>query len=116
MPTVSNETSWSEDQVAQAPYVEYYAKLEPGMRMVSVRCVPTHRIHEGRNLRYGIQVNGGQLQFNDVHTYDQTPKWSRNVLRGFSEGQSLHSLEGGDTIIRLYLLDPGLVVSRLVIE
>ncbi len=75
-----------------------------------------HRIHEGRNLRYGICVNRGPLQFNDVHASDQTPTWRRNVLRVFFEGQSLHSIEGGDTIIRLYLLDPGLVVSRLVIN
>jgi len=108
--------SFTQDQVARAPYVEYYTTLESGMRLISVQCVPTHRIHEGRKLCYGIQVNGGPVQFNDVHAPDQTPTWRQNVLQGFSQGQSLHSVEDGDIIIRIYLLDPGLALSRIVIE
>ena len=109
--------SFDQDHCTDAPYVEYYTTaLEPGMRMISVQCVPAHRIHEGRHLSYGIQVNGGPVQFKDVHAHSETRAWSRNALRGFSEGRTLHSLEGSDTVIRVYLLDPGLALSRLVIE
>ena len=38
----------------QAPFAEYEVKLPAGQRTVEVICTPTHRIHEGRGLRYAI--------------------------------------------------------------
>jgi hypothetical protein len=108
--------SLSQDQYFQAPYLEYRVTIEAGARLVSVQCLPTHRIHEGRNLCYAIQVNHGPVEFRDVHCDSQTGQWSKNVLQGFSQGQSLHRVDAGEALIRLYLLDPGLVVMRLVIE
>jgi hypothetical protein len=108
--------SLSQDQYFQAPYLEYRVTVEAGARLVSVQCLPTHRIHEGRNLCYAIQVNHGPVEFRDVHCDSQTGQWSKNVLQGFSQGQSLHRVDAGEALIRLYLLDPGLVVMRLVIE
>lgn len=108
--------SFDQSAADQAPYVEYHTQLQAGMRLISVRCVPTHRIHQGRHLTYGIQVNQGPIQFRDVNAATGTPTWSRNVLQGYSQGQSLHNVDGGDTTIRLYLLDTGLTISRIVIE
>ncbi|MCF7973413.1 MAG: glycosyl hydrolase 115 family protein [Phycisphaerae bacterium] len=108
--------SLTQDHFIRAPYVEYRVPLEAGTRLVSVQCLPAHRIHEGRHLSYGIQVNYGPVEFRDVDCDSQTDTWKQNVVQGFSQGQSLHKVQAGEGLIRLYLLDPGLVVMRLVIE
>ena len=49
--------SVSDANILQAPYVEYHVKLPAGQRTIEVLCVPTHRIHAGRGLRYAISLD-----------------------------------------------------------
>jgi hypothetical protein len=79
-----------------------------------VKCLPTHRIYDGLGLQYAISVNGDTLQIVNVDADADTPQWSRNVLRGYSTGETKHQLDAsGQAVIRLYLLDTGLVVNEL---
>ncbi len=100
--------------VENAPYVEYKVKAPAGSRRVVVKCLPTHRIYEGLQLRYAISVNGDTPQVVDVGAASETRPWQKNVLRGFAQGETNHQVgEGDQVVIRLYLLDPGLVVNRI---
>jgi hypothetical protein len=97
-----------------APYVEYKLNVSKGEKRIVVKCLPTHRIYDGLGLQYAISVNGGTPQIVNVDAAADTPQWSRNVLRGYSTGETKHPVDAsGQAIIRLYLLDPGLVVNEL---
>jgi hypothetical protein len=100
--------------VENAPYVEYKTSLAAGSRRVVVKCLPTHRVYEGLGLRYAISVNGDTPQVVDVDAASETRPWSTNVLRGYCMGQTSHQVgSDGPTVIRLYLLDPSLVVDQV---
>jgi hypothetical protein len=99
-----------------APYVEYQTELAAGSRRIVVKCLPTHRIYEGLGLRYAISVNGDKPQIVDVDTPTEARAWQTNVLRGYGTGETTHEVNsGGPATIRVYLLDPGLVINRLEI-
>jgi hypothetical protein len=108
--------SISEENAAQAPYAEYEVKLPAGQRTVEVICVPTHRIHAGRGLRYAISLGHEPPTIVDVNSAAETPQWDKNVLRGYSIGRSVHKVDqDGMVKIRIALLDPGLLISQIKI-
>lgn len=109
--------SFSEADLAHAPYLEYQVGLTAGRHTIGVRCLPTFGLYAGRALRYAVVVNQGPPQVADVNVPAESPQWRDNVLRGFSRGQTTHTINTpGPAAIRLYLLDPGLVVNQLQIQ
>lgn len=106
--------SLSEENAIQAPSVEYEVQLPKGQRIVEVLCTPTHKIHEGRDLRYTIYFGDEPPQIVSVHSASKTPEWKKNVIRGYSSGKSSHILEKAGLVnIRIGLLDPGLLISQI---
>ena len=102
---------------ADAPYLEYRAQLSAGSHTVAVRCLPTFGLYAGRGLRYAVSINGGSPQVVDVNVPADSKQWKENVLRGFSQGQTVHEVTvAGLATIRLYLLDAGLVVNQIQIQ
>ena len=81
---------------------------------LTVKCLPTFRLYQGFKLQYAISVNGDEPQVVNMDTPAEKGVWSANVLRGYSVGQTKHSItKAGTTTVRIYLLDPGLVLSSL---
>jgi hypothetical protein len=97
-----------------APYVEYKLNVSQGERRIVVKCMPTHRIYDWSGLQYALSIDGGSPQTVNVLAAADTSQWSRNVLRGYSIGETKHQFDAaGQSVIRLYLLDQGLVVNEL---
>ncbi len=107
--------TFSDDEIKSAPYVEYTVKSAPGSYNISVKCLPEHRIHKGRNVRYAISVNGFEPEIVDVDMARSLRYWIPSVLRGYSEGVTSHELKENN-IIRIYLLDTNTAVSRVDVE
>jgi len=105
-----------DEEVIQAPYVEYETMLAEGERTVTVKCLPTQRIHEGRGLRYAVSVNVDEPQVVDVHTTTESFEWRRNVIRGYSMGRSTHHVAAGTAVVRISLLDTGLVINEIEVK
>ncbi|MBN2182592.1 MAG: glycosyl hydrolase 115 family protein [Sedimentisphaerales bacterium] len=103
-----------EEKIEEAVFVEYKTSLSAGDRAITVKCLPTHRIHEGRNLRYAISVNGETPRVVDVYSPADSRPWRNNVLRGYSEGRTNHRIDtSGESVVRIYILDPGLVINSI---
>jgi hypothetical protein len=97
-----------------APYAEYKVNVGSGSRRIVVKCLPTHRVYEGLGLRYAISVNGDTPRVVDVDAPADSRPWQTNVLRGYCTGETTYQADSsGQAVIRLYLLDPGLVVNEL---
>jgi len=109
--------SWEGTQLSSAPSLQYRVTLTSGRHSVSVKCLPTHRIHEGRQLRYAIAIGDEDPQVVNVDSPSESRSWSTNVLRGYSEGLTRHQIQyNGEQILTLRLLDPGLVITCLEID
>ncbi|WP_198172949.1 glycosyl hydrolase 115 family protein [Hymenobacter ginkgonis] len=109
--------SFAAPDLTQAPYLEYRADLPAGPHTIAVRCLPTFGLYAGRGLHYAISVNQGPPQVVDVNVPADSKQWKENVLRGFSQGQTTHEVSAaGPATIRVYLLDPGVVLNQLQLD
>ncbi|MCX2679825.1 glycosyl hydrolase 115 family protein [Galbibacter sp. EGI 63066] len=109
--------SYKEEELDKAPFATYEVNLDPGTYQLEVRCLPTHKINKNFNLTYAVAVNGNKTELKDVHSRSQTREWSANVLRGYSSEKSSFTItKVGKQQIKLHLLDPGLVIGKLIIS
>lgn len=102
--------------VINAPYLEYKANLSEGMHTVKMLFVPTHAMNEAYGLRYAVSVNGALPVYVNLEGVGEhwSQSWGANVRRGFMEGETRHEIKAkGITTIRVYLLDPGMVLSAI---
>jgi hypothetical protein len=115
-----------EDQskiVAHAPVLEYDVTLfTAGEVKLTAYCLPTHRIHEGRGLRYAVSIGDEAPQIVDFyesggHGGENSPRWRDNVSRNAAINTTVHHVaEPGRHTVRLWMVDPGVVVDRLVLD
>jgi len=105
------------DNIKAAPFVDYKVNLTEGDNSISVKCLPTFKLYNGLELRYAISVNGEEPQVVNIHAAADTKAWSPNVLRGYSVGQTTHKVsKAGEGTVRIYLLDPGVVLSQVEVQ
>ncbi len=108
--------SYQQADAAKAPTASCKIKLPKGKYRIELVCVPTHAIHEGRNLTIALKINDEDSQFLDINSPAKSDAWYKNVLRGFSAADAKYELkEDGYLNLQLGLLDPGLAISKIVI-
>ncbi|MFV0565990.1 MAG: glycosyl hydrolase 115 family protein [Flavobacteriaceae bacterium] len=109
--------SFKENEIDKAPFVEYNVELDKGSYQMSLKCLPTYAIHKGRGLVLGVTVNDEKVKFEDVDHPRKDLKWSTNIMRGYSEAKIPFEVEkSGKSTIKVYLMDTGLVLSRIDIN
>lgn len=107
-----NGKSYTLKESDQAPSLTYGIQVVSAEYAISVKCVPTQGISDGRKVSYAISVNNSDPVIVDVDVSRDRGAWGKSVLRGFSEGVTNHHL-GKKNIIRIYLLDTNIAVSRI---
>ncbi|HMT72781.1 MAG TPA: glycosyl hydrolase 115 family protein [Chitinophagaceae bacterium] len=109
--------SFQKEAWAKAPYVEYAFSLKPGSYQLVLKCLPTHAIHKGRNLGMAVIVNGGKVQLLDIDNPQEDKRWKTDILRGYTEASlPVEITKEGKTVVRVYLLDTGLALSKVDIR
>jgi hypothetical protein len=109
--------SLNEEQIADAPWVEYKTGMPAGKSRLQIRTLPNQRIHEGRGVRYAVSIDGAAPEVFDVQSEEFAPEWQLNVLRGYtSRFVDYENPEEKTVKVRIYLLDPGLVLRELMVE
>lgn len=103
--------------VEDAPYVEYDVTLSDEDRTIEVRTLPTLHVYESREARYAIQIGNTAPRIFSIHTSDFSSEWRYNVLHGYSS-RSVNIPSGcsGNQKIRIWLLDPGIVLQEILIR
>lgn len=100
-----------------APMLEYDVILQPGQNEIEIRTLPTLHIYEGRDARYAVQFEDDAPQELSIHADDFSAEWRWNVLRGYASRKiRVTSPSGGSHRIRLYFLDPGIVIQEIHIN
>ncbi len=103
------------DAIHKAPMIEYSTDLIAGDNQIVVKCLPTFRLYDGFKLQYAISVNDDAPQTVNLNQPDDTSsEWKQNVLRGYSVGKTTHRVTTtGKATIKIYLLDPSVVISKI---
>jgi hypothetical protein len=103
--------------VSDAPYVDYDIDLQEGDRTIEVRTLPTLHVYEGRDIRYAVQLGDGEPHVFSIHANDFTAEWRWNVLRGYaSRTVSIPATMKGSQRLRIYFLDPGIVLQEVLVH
>ena len=110
-------TSYDKNDVASAPYAEYSVAVEKGVNIVRVRCLPTFPLNSSYDLRYAVSIDGAVPVVQSIKTTAMTSAWEPNVLRGWAGGAHCYVSDNTKEVrVRVYFLDPALVLSELVCE
>lgn len=103
------------ENVTDAPYIEHDLNVLKKSFTLEVRCMPTMRLYEGRDLRIGISLNDEDAQVFSIHHPYPTVEWKKNVLRGYTNVSLNYTPDSNQVKVRLYALDPGIVFDKILI-
>src|SRR5690606_15141521 len=85
-------------------------------------CLPTQRAHEGRGVRYALSIDDAEPVIVDFGedggaSGEHGNRWRQNVSRNITEAISHHTIDRpGRHTLKLWMVDPGIVVDKLVID
>lgn len=105
-------------QVAgQGPSLDYAITLhQPGPIVLSLIASPSLDTRGGRGLRYAIAIDDAPPQTVDLLAGDNQTAWDRAVINAARVSATTHHVaRAGRHIVHLWMIDPGLVVQRLVV-
>lgn len=99
---------------SEAPYVTYSTELHEGECSIEIRTLPTLHVYEGRDIRFAVSLDDNAPEIFSIHEGDFTAEWRRNVLRGYATRTiTAHVDKAGKHQVRVYLLDPGMVLEEV---
>ncbi len=105
---------FTNQKITDMPYVEYKLNMAKGERSITLKVLPTQNINNEYGLHYAISVNGGEPQIQNFKADVDGKLWAKNVVNGYASNTTKHNVgKDGEAIIRLYLLEPGLVVNKI---
>lgn len=100
-----------------APYAEYELTTTAEASTLEVRTLANLHVYEGRGARYAVQIDDAAPQTFDIHADDFSAEWRWNVLRGYaSRSVSLKGIKAGRHKVRIYFLDPGIVLQEICLN
>jgi hypothetical protein len=101
----------------EAPRLEYRIHLfHAGDVRVRAYASPTLDFTGGDGLRYAVSIDDAPPQL--VNIIDARPgAWDRTVADNINVTQTTHALAGpGEHVLKFWMVDPGIVLQRLVVE
>ncbi len=111
------------DNVQDAPYVEYKVNVQTaGTYKFTVFTAPSNNVdRKDVGIRYGVSVNGGSTEVvNTINSNYQSGEysgtWAGDVSANGRKKTTDINLSAGTNTIRVYLVDPTLVLQKLVIS
>ena len=107
--------SYQLENIKAAPYTEYEIDLQSGDTTIEIRTLPTLHVYDSRDIRYAVQLGDSSPTIFSIHEDDFTAEWRWNVLRGYAS-RSIPVTVTGRQRLRIYLLDPGIVLQEVLIH
>ncbi len=108
-------TSVSLTSVTGAPYIEQNIDLTNNSFTLEVRCMPTRRLYEGRDLRIAISIDDSTPEIISINHAYPTSQWAQNVLQGFTNTALDYTDDDLSVNVKLYALDPGVIFDKVLI-
>ena len=105
-------------QAAEAPGLEYAVEVPwSGAVALTITALPTHGMGESHRQRYAVAWDDETaVQVVDLEAGEYSAPWKANVLRGQAAGVTSHTLTAGRHRLRVYALDPGLVLDQFHLQ
>jgi hypothetical protein len=114
IPDLNNPSTLLKDNA----YVEYdFYTITESAPELSVYTLPTHPLNNNYRMRYALSVDEGPLQVIDFKTQGRSEEWKQNVLRNNAVKKiKTAELKPGKHTLRIYMVDPGVILDRVLID
>ncbi|MDX3773393.1 glycosyl hydrolase 115 family protein [Chromatiaceae bacterium AAb-1] len=112
------ELDYQISDIRQAPYLEYPLFFHSsGEFSLHAIVAPTLDLVPGRGLRFAVALNDGPPQLVDIFADNSQQAWEQSVLDGVRiTSSSLQVDKPGAHKLRIYLVDPAVVLQKLLID
>jgi hypothetical protein len=109
------DTALVKSRNAFVEYDFYVSNASPAV--VHVFSLPSHPLNNNFSLRYAVSVDNGPLVVADTRTYGRSEEWKQFVLQNNAIRKiPFPLLDKGKHVLRIYAVDPGLVLDRIIID
>jgi hypothetical protein len=96
--------------------INYTIDLPEGRYKIIVKCLPTFAMEKEKQLSYTIAINNELPQMVNVHTEAESAIWKKNVIRGYSQGQTEHTIiSKGSSNLKVIFKNKNLAISQIEI-
>ncbi|MDP2885792.1 MAG: glycosyl hydrolase 115 family protein [Ignavibacteria bacterium] len=111
-------TAASQTPGGEAPRLEYTLYLSgKGDVRVAACLSPTLNFHNNEGLRYAISFDDQPPQLVNMHAGKSFQDWEESVRNNISILLSKHTIgEPGRHVLKFWMVDPGVVLQKLVVE
>ena len=101
--------------LAKVKPLEYrFATTTAGDAQIRFVAVPVHALTSANRVRIGVNVDDGPIEVFDYMTFGRSDEWKENVLTNTAvRGKALSQLKAGVHRVRVYAMDPGVVLDRI---
>ena len=102
-----------------SPSLEYKFEVENSADFdVNFFLIPTQPLVSENGLRFAFSIDNKSPQTIavDKDTEVSTPKWSSNVLNQTTVGTTRITLEKGEHILRIYAVDTGVILDKIILK
>ena len=106
------------ETAAGAPYLEYaFYSFSTGEWQLDAQFAPSWPFFPKQSLRYGISIDDAPVQIVDLTADMSSATWDETVRSDIRQSFSTHQVNTiGPHKLRVYSLDPGLSLERLIIN
>jgi len=100
------------------PVVEYsFFTPRTGPAVCMIYTLPTSPLNKNFGMRYAVSVDDGDWTVLDAKTSGRSEEWKQNVLSNSAmRSVKWTSLPAGRHRLRIYGIDPGLILDRILID
>ena len=111
-------TAPSRSPAGDSPRLEYRIYLfSKGEVTVKAYLSPTLNFHNNQGLRYGISFDTENPQIINIHSGKTFQDWEESVSNNITVEVSKHTIrESGKHVLKIWAVDPGVVLQKLVVE
>jgi hypothetical protein len=84
---------------------------------VTVYTLPTHELNKNWGVRFAASIDDGPLKIIDFKTVGRSEIWKLNVLRNSADSKfKTQPIEKGKHNLKIYMMDPGVILDRMIID
>jgi hypothetical protein len=108
----------SDAAIKQRPVVSYnFYTFKSSPAEVKVITIPTYPLNRNFEMRYAVSIDDGPSTVLNFKTSGRSEEWKQAVLsNSIMRSVKISSLSAGRHILHVYLLDPGVILDRMLID
>lgn len=114
----SAKVDLADSAIKQRPVVSYnFYTLKTSAAELKIFTIPTYPLNRNFEMRYAVSIDNGPSTILNFKTSGRSEEWKQAVLsNSIMRSVKIPSLSSGRHVLHVYLLDPGVILDRILID